>query len=161
MICSLKIFSKYYSKGEVLNRTVVLRDHDDDGIVFVTERNSRKYQDIVRPPLPLILHHQTFALFQFYIKKENPNVSATFLWCYHKEDDPQLTKHQIRITGTAKELNPDQIQKIYESEPISYKIRSAICRCGQPVNWNELKASHDTIVKDFLDGKETLKQNDS
>uniref|UniRef100_A0A336M3W0 pyridoxal 5'-phosphate synthase n=1 Tax=Culicoides sonorensis TaxID=179676 RepID=A0A336M3W0_CULSO len=124
------------SKGEVLNRTVVLRGHDEDGIIFVTERNSRKYLDI----------------------QENNRVAATFLWMYHKKDDPEITTHQIRFTGTATELTPSQIQTFYKSEPIYYKIRSAICECGKPVNWDELKSKHDEVLGNYLDGKETLEK---
>ncbi|XP_063698928.1 pyridoxine/pyridoxamine 5'-phosphate oxidase 2-like isoform X2 [Culicoides brevitarsis] len=127
------------SKGEVLNRTVVLRGHDDDGIIFVTERNSRKYLDI----------------------QENPQVSATFLWCYRKTADSELIKHQVRILGTAKELSAEKIKEFYDNEPLAYKIRSAICRCGEPVNWDELKKSHDDLMQRVLEGSETLPQNES
>lgn len=34
------------TKG-VLNRTVILVEHNDDGFVFITERNTQKYKDFV------------------------------------------------------------------------------------------------------------------
>lgn len=42
------IFELFFcSDDEVLNRNVLMRKHDDNGWVFVTERNSMKYKNFV------------------------------------------------------------------------------------------------------------------
>lgn len=118
---------------------MILRGHDRKGFIIVTERNSRKYKDMM----------------------ENPNVAATFYWYYRKPEDAVLTQRQVRITGTIAELPEDEIAKFYESEPTFYKIRSRITECGRPVDWNELKEAHDRVLGEVLSGSEKLPQNSS
>lgn len=37
-----------YSTDALLNRNVMLRKYDQNGFIFVTERNTKKYRDFVR-----------------------------------------------------------------------------------------------------------------
>lgn len=95
-------------------------------------------------------------------KQANPNVSASFLWCYKKQDGRnELTKHQVRFTGVASELSTDEIRKFYDDEPINYKIRSVIARCGEPVEWETVKRRHDEALNSFLESHEAPKQTDT
>lgn len=68
---------------------------------------------------------------------------------------------QVRITGTVAELRAAEIAEFYKEEPLFAKIRSKICRCGEKVDWDELKTRHDQVLADYRDGKETLPQLDT
>ncbi|XP_031627842.1 uncharacterized protein LOC116343760 [Contarinia nasturtii] len=121
----------------LLNRNVILRKHDDNGLIFVTERNTKKYKDFVK----------------------NPAVAAVFLWIYMIEGT--VVSRQVRVTGTVSELRESEIAEFYSEESVFAKIRSKICRCGEKVDWNELKAKHDQVLQDFLSGNDTLPQTDT
>lgn len=43
--CAQLTISLECSSDDLLNRNVILRKHDDNGLVFVTERNTKKYKD--------------------------------------------------------------------------------------------------------------------
>lgn len=68
---------------------------------------------------------------------------------------------QVRVTGTVNELCDSEIAEFYKDEPLFARIRSKICRCGEEINWNELKAKHDQVLKDYQDGKDKLPQRDT
>lgn len=67
----------------------------------------------------------------------------------------------MRVTGTVTELNDSETAEFYKEEPLFCRIRSKICRCGQKVDWNELKGQHDQVLKDYLEGKDLLPQPDT
>lgn len=108
----------------MLNRTVIFRGLlEDSWIYFVTERNSRKYQNL----------------------KENPKCGLTML--FHPDankesqgdDLPQTW--QVRLLGAeAVELDDMQLEKLWQEEPLLAKIRSHICECGKPRRPEELEA---------------------
>ncbi|XP_073833844.1 pyridoxine/pyridoxamine 5'-phosphate oxidase [Musca autumnalis] len=108
----------------VLNRTVIYRGLlDDSWICFVTERNSRKYQNL----------------------KENPKLGLTIL--FHPDARKVETKEilpetwQIRLLNAeAVELNDDQLKVLWQQEPLLAKIRSHICSCGKPNSTEELES---------------------
>lgn len=58
-------------------------------------------------------------------------------------------------------MNESEIAEFYKDEPLFAKIRSKICRCGEEVNWNELKTKHDQVLKDYQEGKDLLPQRDT
>jgi len=118
----------------VLSRNVILRKFDQSGFVFVTERNTRKYKDL----------------------KENPAVAATFFWKYQLNGNVVLK--QVRINGKVSELSPEEISKFYVEEGPCSKIRSKICVCGEPCNWNDLKKKHDEVLENFQNGTDKLEQ---
>ncbi|XP_055298077.1 pyridoxine/pyridoxamine 5'-phosphate oxidase 2 isoform X2 [Sitodiplosis mosellana] len=122
---------------DLLNRNVILRKHDDNGLIFVTERNTMKFKDFVK----------------------NPSVAAVFLWIY-MINGTAVTR-QVRVLGKVAELSELEIAEFYKEEPLFARIRSKICRCGEPVDWNDLKAKHDLTLKDYQDGKDTLPQRDT
>lgn len=68
---------------------------------------------------------------------------------------------QVRVTGTVAELSESEIVEFYKDEPLFARIRSKICRCGEEVDWNELKAKHDQVLKDYQDGKDKLPQRNT
>lgn len=59
------------------------------------------------------------------------------------------------------ELSESEIAEFYKDEPLFAKIRSKICRCGEQVDWNELKAKHDQVLKDYQEGRDSLPQRDT
>lgn len=68
---------------------------------------------------------------------------------------------QVRVTGIVAELSESEIVEFYKDEPLFARIRSKICRCGEEVDWNELKAKHDQVLKDYQDGKDKLPQRNT
>lgn len=65
---------------------------------------------------------------------------------------------QVRVIGDVSELSESEIAEYYKQEPLFAKIRSKICRCGEEVNWDELKAKHDQVLKDYKEGRDNLPQ---
>lgn len=59
------------------------------------------------------------------------------------------------------ELNETEIAEFYEEESLSAKIRSKIARCGEKVDWDDLKTRHDQVLQDYRDGKDKLPQTDT
>lgn len=73
----------------------------------------------------------------------------------------QLVSLQVRVMGTVTEMSDSEIAEFYKDEPLWGKIRSKICRCGEKVDWDELKTRHDQVLHDYLDRKETLPRLDT
>ncbi|XP_043256337.1 pyridoxine/pyridoxamine 5'-phosphate oxidase [Colletes gigas] len=118
--CCLATVSK---DCKVSARNVVLREFDNDGFVIVTDRRSKKVDNI-----------------------ENvPQVAMCYLWLYVNEEEQNISK-QVRVEGTMKRLKKEEFQHLYDREPLYCKIRSHLCNQGQEVNWEELKQRHDEIV---------------
>lgn len=59
------------------------------------------------------------------------------------------------------ELSDTEIAEFYKDEPLFAKIRSKICRCGEDVDWNALKAKHDQVLKDYKEGRDKLTQQET
>ena len=78
------------------SRVVLLRGFTEDGLVFFTNYNSQKSNDI----------------------SVNSNVSANFFW-------PQLEK-QIRISGTASKINKEKSDEYFSNRPIESKLGAII-----------------------------------
>ncbi|XP_029049946.1 pyridoxine/pyridoxamine 5'-phosphate oxidase-like [Osmia bicornis bicornis] len=118
--CCLATVSK---NCEVSARNVVLREFDNDGFVIVTDRRSRKVDNI-----------------------ENvPQVAMCYLWFYVNEQEQEITR-QVRVEGTMKRLMKEEYQHLYDREPLYCKVRSHLCHQGREVNWEELKERHDEIL---------------
>ncbi|XP_037936433.1 pyridoxine/pyridoxamine 5'-phosphate oxidase 1, chloroplastic [Teleopsis dalmanni] len=126
----------------ILNRSVAYRGLVDNSICFVTERNTRKYHNIIANP--------NVALTMFFPEVYNPNT-------------PNIKETwQVRlINGKAVELEPTQIAKLWTEEPIFAKIRSHICKCGEPVNHEELLQKHDELLKEYENGCNKLEQTNT
>lgn len=65
------------------------------------------------------------------------------------------------MTGNVTELSESEIAEFYKEETIMAKIRSKIFRCGEVVDWNELKAKHDQTLRNYCDGKDQLPQTET
>lgn len=65
------------------------------------------------------------------------------------------------MTGSVSELSEPEISAFYKEETVMAKIRSKICRCGEVVDWNVLKAKHDETYRNYCDGKDQLPQTDT
>lgn len=74
----------------MLNRNVILRKHDRDGFVFVTERNTKKYTDFVRSRKDEILMSAVFMehfflgyiCFYFHLDERPKGCRCVFLDLY-------------------------------------------------------------------------------
>ena len=78
------------------SRVVLLRGFTEDGLVFFTNYDSQKSNDI----------------------SVNSNVSANFFW-------PQLEK-QIRISGTASKINKEKSDEYFRNRPLESKLGAII-----------------------------------
>ncbi|XP_015432376.1 PREDICTED: pyridoxine/pyridoxamine 5'-phosphate oxidase isoform X2 [Dufourea novaeangliae] len=118
--CCLATVSK---DCNVSARNVVLREFDNDGFVIVTDRRSKKIDDI-----------------------ENvPRVAMCYLWSYVNEKEQHIIQ-QVRVEGIMKRLEKQDFQHLYNKEPLYCKIRSHLCDQGREVTWEELKQRHDEIL---------------
>lgn len=95
-----QLFVDHCRENGVLNRNVLLRKFDNDGFVFVTERDSRKYADLVwsaRAAVvssPRCLMNDNYS--SFYLQKANPEIAATFLWIFAAPSG--LIYRQVSVT---------------------------------------------------------------
>ncbi|XP_012269320.2 pyridoxine/pyridoxamine 5'-phosphate oxidase [Athalia rosae] len=110
--------------GKVSARHLLLGRLDDDGFVTTTNGRSPKSQDL----------------------SEVPSAAMCFHWAYRRENGETVSR-QVRIEGTVTKLGREEYEDIYEKSDISYKIRDHICEQSSPVDWNELKASHDRMLE--------------
>lgn len=78
---------------------------------------------------------------------------------FHRTNNESSFK--VRVTGDVSELSETDIAEFYKQEPLHAKIRSKICRCGEAVDWNELKTKHDHVLKNYQDGVDALPQTDT
>lgn len=91
------------SDGSPSARTVLLKDIRDGGLVFTTSYQSQKGRDIAA----------------------NPRVSVLFYW-------PALER-QVRITGNATRLPPDQSDALFNRRPVDARISGVISEQSQIV----------------------------
>lgn len=66
----------------------------------------------------------------------------------------------MRINGEAAEISADEIAEIYKHEPLFAKIRHRICQSSAPVDWDELKRKHDTLLESYRNGTDLLPQDE-
>lgn len=59
------------------------------------------------------------------------------------------------------ELDDRAKAEFYSEETLFAKIRSKICECGAPVDWDELKKAHDTALENYQNGKDSLPRQDT
>ncbi|XP_015605086.1 uncharacterized protein LOC107272434 [Cephus cinctus] len=118
---------------KVSARHVILRQLDEDGFDIVTDKRSRKAQDL----------------------DEVPSAAMCFLWSYLNDRNEHIAR-QVRLEGTIKKLSKEESQKFYDREPLFCKIRSHLCQQGHEVDWKKLKERHDQIVKEVMSGENSL-----
>lgn len=58
-------------------------------------------------------------------------------------------------------MSGSDVTKFYDNQPLFAKIRCKICRCGEPIDWYDLKGKHDQVLKDYQEGKDSLPQTDT
>ncbi|XP_055913345.1 pyridoxine/pyridoxamine 5'-phosphate oxidase [Eupeodes corollae] len=120
-----------------LNRTVNYRGlTSDKHVTIVTQRDSRKYANIMKDSRTTIT---------FYL--ETP---------LNSEGD--VSQWQIRLFGKAIELSPQEISNLWNEETVFAKIRSRICDCGKPIDYPKLKEAHDRYLKAYENGEDSLPQ---
>lgn len=57
-------------------------------------------------------------------------------------------------------MQDKEIDEFYKDEPVHGKIRSKICNSGKPVDWNELKETHDVTLEAYKGGVDKLEKTD-
>ncbi|XP_050425768.1 pyridoxine/pyridoxamine 5'-phosphate oxidase-like [Adelges cooleyi] len=124
-VTSAKAFSlaTISKAGKVSCRSLILRRLDKDGFVMMTDGRSRKSTDMA----------------------DNPQASMLFLWLHKVPGEGNQTR-QVRIEGVVNKLNTDNMQELYDIEPLFCKIRAQICEQGQEVDWERLKRDHDRLL---------------
>ncbi|XP_063221551.1 pyridoxine/pyridoxamine 5'-phosphate oxidase-like [Bacillus rossius redtenbacheri] len=123
--------------GEVSARTVILRRLEEDGFVFMTDSRSKKSQDLL----------------------DVPKAFLTFFWGYKNNSDEVISR-QVKVMGAVRQLEPHQYSDLYDREPLFCKLRSHICHQGQPVDWQDHKASHDALRDQVRRGVKKLPMPD-
>lgn len=82
-------------------------------------------------------------------------------WLHYNINFMHIKSIQVRVTGNVTELSEPEIADLYKEESLMAKIRSKICRCGEVVDWNELKAKHDETLQNYCDGSDQLPQTNT
>ncbi|XP_050529337.1 pyridoxine/pyridoxamine 5'-phosphate oxidase isoform X2 [Daktulosphaira vitifoliae] len=128
-VTSAKAFSlaTISKTGKVSCRSLILRRLDKDGFVMMTDGRSSKSKELA----------------------ENPVASMVFLWLGKTTSNDNQTR-QVRIEGVVNKLSTDNMQELYDIEPLFCKIRAQICEQGQPVEWNRLKRDHDLLLNKVI-----------
>jgi pyridoxamine 5'-phosphate oxidase len=86
------------SEGVPSSRFVLLKGFDRDGLLFVTQKTSRKGRDIAG----------------------NPLASASFYW--------QELRLQLHIAGRVQEASPEESDEIFGARPLGSKAAGAVSR---------------------------------
>ncbi|VVC41902.1 Hypothetical protein CINCED_3A025081 [Cinara cedri] len=138
-VTSAKAFSlaTVSNTGKVSCRSLILRRLDEDGFVMMTDGRSRKSKDLAG----------------------NPQASMVFLWLDKAADGLPQTR-QVRIEGSVKMLNADNMKELYDIEPLFCKIRAQICEQGKVVEWEQLKRDHDQLFNKVINNDIQLPRPD-
>lgn len=108
--------------GKPSARVVLLKEIDDDGIVFYTNYNSHKGQQITA----------------------NPQIAATFNWL-------SLEK-QVRIEGTAERVAPERSEAYFQQRPLKSQIGAAASPQSQVVQTRRwLEERFDKLTEQYSD----------
>lgn len=111
-----------YSKEQFpQTRIILVKEIDETGISFFTDYRSHKAQDI----------------------ENNSKVSLLFFW---KEFD-----RQVRITGLAKKMEPEQSKKYFQSRPRESQISAWSSHQSQANNKEQLYANVEATKEKFKD----------
>ncbi|XP_033168781.1 pyridoxine/pyridoxamine 5'-phosphate oxidase [Drosophila mauritiana] len=112
----------------VLNRTVLYRGLTQDNCVFyITHRYVRNFKNL----------------------QANPQACITFYMPDVKDGAGKQNTWQVRLIGaTAVELAQSEMDALWAKENLAAQIRGHICPCGEPINYDELKAKHDQFLQD-------------
>ncbi len=100
-------------------RTILIKAIQHDTLLFFTNYESQKAQDITH----------------------NPNVSLLFLWL--------PLARQVRIRGVARKVSIQQSKKYFATRPRSSQIAAWVSKQSQPCNVENLHASYQSFDKRF------------
>ena len=118
-----------------MDRTVVYRGVKDGCLIFVTEKNTRKYDNL----------------------KKNPKIAATILYLNVPSLASAVENWQVRLfQARAVELEEHYLDELWSEEPVFARIRSHICECGKPSDRDALKAKHNKLLLDYENGENPL-----
>ncbi|XP_001965447.3 pyridoxine/pyridoxamine 5'-phosphate oxidase [Drosophila ananassae] len=115
----------------VLNRTVIYRGLTEDNFPFyITHRYTRNFKNLQANPKAGIC---------FYMTNVQDN------------EGKDLVTWQVRLIGAkAVELPDCEMDALWAKEELVSQIRGHICPCGEPIDYDVLKAKHDKFLEDHL-----------
>uniref|UniRef100_A0A1B6KMF0 pyridoxal 5'-phosphate synthase n=1 Tax=Graphocephala atropunctata TaxID=36148 RepID=A0A1B6KMF0_9HEMI len=90
--------------------------------------------------------------------EENPYASMVFLWL--NMTDGVLLSRQVRAEGPVHLLPAENMEELFEVEPLFCKIRAHICHQGRPVEWQQHKENHDKLLELWEQGRYSLDRPD-
>ena len=67
---------------------------------------------------------------------------------------------KVRIEGDVVVMDKDSYTDLYEKDKLFCKIRAYICHQDTEVDWDELKAKHDHLLKEVKQNKISLPMPD-
>lgn len=115
----------------VKNRSVILQELSEEGLIFNSNLNSPKAEQLA----------------------SNPRVAACFLFVYFNAEISKAISRQVRIEGIVEQLSPEIIERQYNAQPLFAKIRTnLIKKQGEEVKWEELKRKHDKLLEKVTKG---------
>ncbi|WP_196140098.1 pyridoxamine 5'-phosphate oxidase [Aliikangiella sp. G2MR2-5] len=113
--------------GQPSQRVVLLKQLDQDGLVFYTNLNSKKAQDI----------------------KANSKVSANFAWL--------PLERQVKIQGVASRISNAEAFKYFVSRPRNSQLAAWASNQSQPISSRQvLKNAFEQMKSKFSDGEVPL-----
>jgi len=117
------VLSTVTSAGEVHARTVLLKSLSASGLVFYTNYQSQKANDL----------------------EQNPNVSVVFPW--------YVLHRQIIVTGSVSKVSREESAQYFSSRPHKSKLAAHISEQSQKIaNRDVLEAQMEELEKQFPEG---------
>lgn len=118
------------SKGEVHSRVVAIREITESGVLFFTQKRSRKVKDL----------------------NENPSASMT-LWL-------ALQRCEVVLDGVVELLAHDENKHYWESLPRERQLRFSVYRPGDCIETlNSLQLDYETLEKKFQNQHIPMNEN--
>lgn len=108
--------------GKVHSRVVAIREITEEGVLFFTQRATRKVTDI----------------------NENPSISMT-LWL-------PLQQREVVLDGTAEALTKDENNHYWNTLPYERQVKFMLHRSGKPIaSLMELESEYQAALNKFRD----------
>ncbi|MGE4349070.1 MAG: pyridoxamine 5'-phosphate oxidase family protein [Candidatus Berkiella sp.] len=118
------------SKGEVHSRVVALREITESGLLFFTQKGSRKVKDL----------------------SENPSASMT-LWL-------ALQRREVVLDGVVELLNHNENRRYWESLPRERQLRFCVYKSGERIETlNHLQIDYEVLEKRYQDQSISMSEN--
>lgn len=110
--------------GPLHQRIVLLKDFDEDGLVFYTNYDSRKGQDLDR----------------------SPRISALFPW--------HALERQVMVSGVAEKVSPERSEAYFASRPRESRLAALASAQSRPVENRQALESAFRALEERYPGEE-------